>query len=152
MPDLGARPRAKLFTLKYFVHSLAMSRPDVMWQLFRFKHLLSNCTCAAASSDGHGASQPVDTSSRKHTFERVWRLRSSEMHVLAMRADSKCHASKKKLVLADTTLFATLKEPQGAIQEGDEIKHVLGRYACIVLRRTMPFQATRTIRAFSGCL
>jgi hypothetical protein len=49
----------------------------------RFQHMLSNCTCAAASSDGHGASQPVDTSSRKHTFERAWRLRCSEIHVLA---------------------------------------------------------------------
>ena len=118
----------------------------------RFQHMLSNCTCAAASSDGHGASQPVDTSSRKHTFERAWRLRCSEMHVLAARADSRCHASRKKLVLADTTLFATLKEPQGAIQEGDEIKNVLDRYACTVLWRTMPFQATRTILAFSGCI
>jgi hypothetical protein len=114
--------------------------------------MLSNCTCAAASSDGHGASQPVDTSSRKHTFERAWRLRCSEIHVLAARADSRCDASRKKLVLADTTLFATLKEPQAKIQEGDEIKNVLGTYACRVLRRTMPFQATRTILAFSGRL
>ena len=118
----------------------------------RFQHMLSNCTCAAASSDGHGASQPVDTSSHKHTFERGWRLRCSEIHVLAARADIRRHLSRKKVVLADTTLFATLKEPQGAIKEGEEIKNVLRRYACRVLRRTMPFQATRTILAFSGCL
>ena len=130
----------------------------------RFKHMLSNNTCSAGSlhgdsasqpvetSDGDSASQPVDTSGYKHTFERAWRLRCSEIHVLAVRADSRCHASRKKLVLADTTLFATLKEPQRPIQEGDEIKTFLGRYTCRLLRRTMPLQATRAILAFSGSL
>ena len=123
----------------------------------RFKHMLSNNTCSAGSfhgdsasqpvdtSDGDSASQPVDTSGYKHTFERAWRLRCSEIHVLAVRADSRCHASRKKLVLADTTLFATLKEPQRPIQEGDEIKTFLGRYTCRLLRRTMPFQALSLI-------
>jgi len=118
----------------------------------RFKHMLSNNTCSDASSHGHSASQPVDTSGYKHTFERAWRLRCSEIHVLAARADSRCHASRKKLVLADTTLFATLKEPQRSIQEGDEIKTFLDRYTCRLLRRTMPLQATRAILAFSGSL
>ena len=118
----------------------------------RFQHMVSNCTCSAASSDGHSAPQPVGTANYKYTFERAWRLRCSEVHVLAARADSRCHASRKKLVMADTTLFANLKEPQGDIQQGDEIKESLVRYACSVLRRTMPFQATRTILAFSGIL
>ena len=128
----------------------------------RFKHMLSNNTCSAGSfhgdsasqpvdtSDGDSASQPVDTSGYKHTFERAWRLRCSEIHVLAVRADNRCHASRKKLVLADTTLFATLKEPLRPIQEGDEIKTFLGRYTCRLLQRTMPFQATRAILAFAG--
>ena len=119
----------------------------------RFKHMLSNNTSQLVdTSDGDGASQPVDTSSYKHTFERAWRLRCSEIHVLAVRADNRCHASRKKLVLADTTLFATLKEPLKPIQKGDEIKTFLDLYTCKSLQRTMPFQATRAILAFAGSL
>jgi len=55
-------------------------------------------------------------------------------------------------VLADTTLLATLKEPLGAIKEGEELKSMLCQYTKNVLQRTMPFNATRTILAFSGCM
>ena len=113
-----------------------------------FQHMLSNCSCSSV----RGASQPVEPSSRKYTFERAWRLRCSEIHVLAARADTRCHAGRKHLVLADTTLLATLKEPLGAIKEGEELKSMLCQYTKNVLQRTMPFNATRTILAFSGCM
>ena len=105
----------------------------------RFAHMLSD----------NGASQSVATRDYKYTFARAWRLRSSEISVLAKRARCRCSASRKKLVLADTTLFATLKEPPQLIQEGDEIKTLLDRYTRRVLRRTMPLHATRKILAYS---
>ena len=49
----------------------------------KFAHMLSNCSCAA----GHDDAQSVNPSARKFTFERAWRLRCSEIHVLAQRAD-----------------------------------------------------------------
>ena len=91
---------------------------------------------------------PVHPSARKFTFERAWRLRCSELHVLAQRADSRCHAARKKLVLADTTLFAERKEPQGEIQEGEETKKLLRTVAVAKLQRTMPAEALRRILAF----
>ena len=53
----------------------------------------------------------AEAPARKFTFERAWRLRCSELHVLAQRADSRCHAARKKLVLADTTPFTEREEP-----------------------------------------
>ena len=98
-----------------------------------FSHMLSNCTC-----EDHSAAQPVVTVTpsrlppgydnaqpvvrslpeRKHTFERAWRLRCSELHVLARRAEARSQASRKMLVLADSTLFATIKEPAKEIKDG----------------------------------
>ena len=112
----------------------------------KFAHMLSNCSCAA----DHGAAQPVHPSARKFTFERAWRLRCSELHVLAQRAESRRHAARKKLVLADTTLFAERKEPHGEIQRGEETKRLLRVVAVKKLQRTMPAEALRRILAFSA--
>ena len=123
----------------------------------KFQHMLSNCSSAmesdgrsSAPADGHSAAQPVEASAYKYTFQRAWRLRCSEVHVLAARAENRCQAAKKKLVLADTTLFATLKEPHAAIQEGDDIKQCLCRCTMRAVRRTLPSQASRAILAFCG--
>ena len=72
----------------------------------KFAHMLSNGTCL-----DFGAAQPAVLSARKFTFEHAWRLRCSEVHVLAQRADDRCDAAHKKLVLADTIFFAGLKKP-----------------------------------------
>ena len=101
----------------------------------KLAHMLSNCTCAEGHGaaqpvvSDHGAAQPADAPARKFTFERAWRLRCSELHVLAQRADNRCHAARKKLVLADTTLFAERKDPRNAIQEGEKMKNLLRAFA-----------------------
>ena len=53
--------------------------------------------------------------------------------------------------MADTTLFAEVKEPRGAIQHGNEILDVLCTYARTALHRTMPLHAARVLLAFAGC-
>jgi hypothetical protein len=60
-----------------------------------FKHMLSNCTCKVYGAVQpvvvpRGAAHPAPSSVRKFTFERAWRLRCSELHVLAQRADARC--------------------------------------------------------------
>ena len=110
----------------------------------KFAHLLSNCSC---KEDGV-AIQPADASSRKYTFERAWRLRCSELHVLAQRAEGRCDAARKKLVMADTILFANKKEPSADIEKGEVIKNLLRGFATSRLRRTMPLEAMRQILAF----
>ena len=108
-----------------------------------FSHTLSNCTCKV-----HGASQPAASSVRKFTFERAWRLRCSELHVLAQRAEASCQHARKRLVLADTVLFSRTKEPAKKIEEGEEMKRILRAVAVVKLRRTMPAEAMRQILQF----
>ena len=101
---------------------------------------------AAASSGSDGASRLALTSpsSRKprqyiHTIQRAWVLRRSEIHVLAGRADCRCYAARKKLVLADTTTFADLKEAtpsevtlkEHTIDDGEQVKELLMTYCTI---------------------
>ena len=109
----------------------------------KFAHMLSNGTCLDL-----GAAQPAAPSARKFTFERAWRLRCAELHVQAQRADDRCDAARKRLVLADTILFAALKEPAKSIETGEEMKKVLRAVIASTLRRTMPAQALRQILAF----
>ena len=102
------------------------------------------------SSHDHGAPQPAGAHARKYSFERAWRLRCSEIHVLAERANIKRHAAQKKLVLADTTLFANVKEPHEDICKGDQTRQLLKQYTVRQLRRTMPAAALMQILGFSG--
>ena len=83
-----------------------------------------------------------------HTFRRAWQLRSSELHVLAHRADCRCLASRKKLVLVDTTLFADIKEPKSAIEDGEQVRELLMSFYTTRLRRSPPAHGVRTILAF----
>ena len=80
-----------------------------------------------------GASAPP----RKYSFQRAWRLRRSELDVLAARADARRAASRKWLVLADTTLFAEVKEPQAEIDAGEDTKGLLQRFCRQRLQRNM---------------
>ena len=88
----------------------------------RFRHMLARCGCSDRATESRDASQLAEVSATLFTFERAWRLRCSEIHVLAARADTKCHAARKHLVMEDTTLFATLREPREAIRQGEDIK------------------------------
>ena len=59
-------------------------------------------------------------------------------------------AARKRLVLADTTLFADMKEPKDKI-EADEVTNVLRMIYLMRLRRTPPFQGIRIILAILAC-
>ena len=133
-----------------FKHMLSNNRTGPM--LCRGAHQPSSASSSAASTATGGAAQPASTSFCKFTFQRAWRLRCSEIHVLAARADARCQASQKKLVLADTTRFSTIKEPAGDIQQGDNLRVFLERYTCRLLQRRLPLHATRTILSLCGCV
>ena len=112
----------------------------------RFAHLLSSC-CGAAVP---GAAQPGVGCSRKFTFERAWRTRRSEIHVWAQRADDRSDAARKHLVLADTTLFAKIKEPKEELDRGLEFGRTV--LACSTTCRKMPAHALWLPLAFSGLI
>jgi hypothetical protein len=99
---------------------------------------------AASSSDAPRVSQ------RKFTFQRAWRLRHSEIQLLAERADRRCTAARKRLVLADTTLFAEIKEPLADVQKGEDTKDLLRIFCGSRLQRTMPTHGMRLILGFLG--
>ena len=61
----------------------------------KFTQMVSNGECQGSDSSN---AQPVSTSRRRYTFERSWRLRWSEIKVLAARADTKIDIARKKLV------------------------------------------------------
>ena len=51
--------------------------------------------------------------------------------MLAQRAAARCHASRKKLVLADTALFSRQKEPPQEVAEGEKMKDLLRAYGVL---------------------
>ena len=120
-----------------------------------FRHLLSNAPNAA---DGDAPQLVASSSSssaccgrqRAYTFQRAWRLRRSELHVLADRADARRTAAPKWLVHADTTIFAEQKEPLREIETGEETKSLLRKFCRHHLQRTMPAQGMRLILAYLG--
>ena len=87
---------------------------------------------------------PCSAQTRTHTFRQAWKLRRSEILVLAQRADCRCLASRKKLVLADTTLFADIKEPKSAIEDGEQVRELLMTFYTTRLRRSPPSHGVRT--------
>ena len=142
--------------------------PMTCGSVVNYQHLLSNNdhpdktggavpqTAASASAAG-GASQPAGSASssrgaqqRNYTFQRAWNLRCSEIHVLARRADCRCLAARKKLVLADTTLFADVKEPKSEIEDGENVRDLLVTLYAARFRRSAPAHGLRTIMAFLG--
>jgi len=161
-PEDNSCLKALLFTPWQCLHPMTCGSCD------NFAHMLSNNTTgrvlcrgapqpssasgSAASSATLGAAQPACASFYKFSFQRAWRLRCSEIHVLAARADARRHASQKKLVLADTTRFSTIKEPAGDIQQGDNLRVLLERHTCRLLQRALPLHASRTILSLCGCV
>jgi len=114
-------------------------------------------------SDGNhpegGAPQPAPLLSEQtdtspptcaYTFQRAWKLRSSEIHMLADRAHCRCLAARKRLVMADTILFADTKEPPALIEESEQVRHILVMLFLTRLRRTAPGHGVRIILAFMG--
>ena len=110
---------------------------------------------ALQPAGGHGgAGQPASSTAPpppdpgQYTFERAWRLRSSEIAVLAARADAKCDMARKKLVLADVTLFAERKEPLAEIEKGEDAKDTVADWCRTATRRRIPSHAIRAILLF----
>ena len=67
--------------------------------------------------------------------------------MLAQRADDRSRASRKKLVMADTTLCANMKEPKRDIEEGEWIREFLMR-RFLELNRRPPGHGMRIILEF----
>ena len=82
---------------------------------------------------------------RKFTFLRAWRLRRSEIHVLADRADGRRAAARKLLVLADSTAFAERQEPASDIEGGGLLRALLRHLCRRFFQRTMSAEGTRVM-------
>ena len=134
-PELNSLFKAMLFT------PWVCRDPMTCGCVSRYAHLLSN------GSPG-GSAQSPDATRRKFTFERAWRLRCSEIHVLAQRAEARGDASQKLLVLADTTLLSNLKEPKEALDRGLRLRRKV--MALSSTWRTMPSQALRSLLSYAG--
>ena len=102
--------------------------------VMKFRHMMSN----------------GDSAARLHTFARAWRLRQSELHVLAQRAEEREAAARKSLTLRDTTFGSRSMEPRAAIEAGNEVRSMLLSYSHAALRRTMTAEGIRRILAFAG--
>ncbi len=100
-----------------------------------------------AAARGGRASQPAETCAR-YSFQRAWRLRHSELLVLAARADARSEASRKALVLADTVLFAERKEPFSEIQRGEDTVLALRTFCRQRLHRRLGAEPLRLVLAF----
>ena len=68
---------------------------------------------------------------------------------MAQRADGTCQAARKRLVLADTILFAEQKEPKAKVDEGTKIKTLVIAAAMTKLQRPMPAEANRRIVTYT---
>ena len=131
----------------------ACTDPMTCGNVLNFRGLAANGD--HAENYESGASQPAVSpvppcraQACTHTFRRAWKLRRSEIEVLAQRAESRCLASRKKLVMADTTLFADIKEHKAAMEAGDEVRELLMRFCTTHLKRSPPAHGVRTILAF----
>ncbi len=113
----------------------------------RFAHLLSDGCCGSVAP---GADRAAAGSARTFTFERAWRTRCSEIQVAAQRAEARSDAAKKFLVLADTTLFAQIKEPKEYLDLGLEFSRNL--MACSTMWRSLPSNALRLLLALDGLM
>jgi hypothetical protein len=127
--------------------------PMMCGSVMNYKNVLSNvCSPDEATGDAAQLAAPSSSSrgapQRLYTFLRAWRR--SEIHVLARRADCRCAAARKKLLMADTILFAENKEPRTEIQQGEETKQLLQTFCLRRLQRSMQAHGMRLILAFLG--
>ena len=127
------------------------TNPEDCGSVTNFKHFLSNGDASQLAASSSSSSVCVPCAPRRaYTFRQAWRLRRSEIHPLAGRADCRCTAARKRLVLADTILFAEMKEPLTEIQNGEATKKMLCDFCNLHLQQTMPAQGVRVILAFLG--
>ena len=126
------------------------TNPMTCGNFITYKCLLSNGTHPDANLTSAGSDGTPPPPACSYTFKRAWRLRSAEIHVLADRAQCRCMAARKRLVLADTTLFADMKEPKAEIENGEEIWRLLVKFYRTRLRRSAPGHGVRQILAFAG--
>ena len=128
----------------------------------KFDHFLSCNTCHNPQVENDAATmlealqrrcvaQPSGKRAirRKYSLVRAWRLRRSELHVLADRAERKQEQAQKYLTLADCTLIAKRYEPVEAVKHGDEVSDALRQVFMKSLARTLPSEALRTILRLS---
>ena len=127
-PEQNSLSKALLFT------PWACEGPLACGSVCQYRRLLRDC------------SRPAP---RSYMFERAWRLRCAEIHVLAARADGRCRHARKRLVLADTTLFSEVKEPRADLDKGELVLLSLEQFARSQLARRMPAEAARRILVFS---
>ena len=92
----------------------------------------------------------ASTNGRPATFARAWRLRRSEIAVLAARAEARARAARKILVLQDTLLFRKQVMPLEEVQRGDDLAGKLRESMWRALRRKMPSEALRCIMRCLG--
>ena len=134
MPNLGTRSEQNSLFKALLFTPWACEGVHDCGLVCQYRHLLRDC------------SRPTP---RPYTFERAWRLRCAEIHVLAGRADGRCRHARKRLVLADTALFSEVKEPRADLGKGELVLDSLAHVARSQLARRMPAEAARRILAFS---
>ena len=104
----------------------------------KFEHLLSCNTCKNPEVLSDSAkvlealqrtcfAQPCRRQAprRKYSLVRAWRLRKSELRVLAERAERRQEQAQKYLTLADCTLIAKRYEPVHEVSRGNEAHQAL---------------------------
>ena len=115
-----------------------------------YQKLLPDNSCGLQGDVGDAAqlAEPAATLRRSFTFKKAWKLRYSEIQVLAGRADCRCDWARKKLVLADTTAFAQLLEPKADIEHGEQMMEIMRLFCRRHLRRSLPSNGARLVLAF----
>ena len=130
------------------------TNPMTCGNVITYRRLLSN-GYSPQSDSPQLANPPLQNTNAPppagaYTFQRAWKLRSSELLMLAERAQCRCMAARKRLVLADTTLFADMKEPKSQIEESEKVRNELVTLYLRRFRRSPPGHGIRLILAFAG--
>jgi hypothetical protein len=93
---------------------------------------------------------PAELSSAATRFSERGTFAAARSTFSLHRADCRCVAARKKLVMANTTLFAESKEPKSEIVDGEEVRNLLVTFFTTRLMRSAPSHSVRTIMAFLG--
>ena len=146
-PEQNALSKALLFT------PWCCTDPMTCGSVLNYKHMLLNSSTQVASAGDTSASsspaaQRTTQDATSYTFQRAWRLRWAEINVLAERADERQAASRKHLVMADTTLFAEVKEPAAEIVVGEDVLSVVRDWCHQLTHSRMPDHGGRIVLAF----
>jgi len=145
-PEQNSVFKAMLFTPWACHSALACGQPSM------FAHMLCNGNCCAVPA---GFAPSTAPNVAQFTFERAWRRRCAEIHVLAQRAEGRRDAARKELTLADTTLFSKYALPIDAEKATLQLarSHWAVSSAWCKMWRGMPAQALRLYFACrKGCM